>query len=108
MSESKSPQQLQEENSLLDKKLKQAEKDLESAMNLNAELQDKLEATKSSSNTKKPMVKINNQNYAIVYSKAMVPVNGEMIVKTAEQIAADKELCKSLISIGSKILKAIK
>lgn len=75
MSAPNTPEQILEENKKLQEKLKQSEKDLESAMNLNAELQDKLEATKATSNAKKPTVKINNQNYAIVYSKAMVPVN---------------------------------
>lgn len=107
MKDSKSPEQLQEENSKLEEKLKQAEKDLESAMNLNAELQDKLEAAKTNSNTKNPTVEINNQNYQIVYSKVMVPVSGKMVVKTAEQIAADKELCQNLIGIGSQIFKKI-
>lgn len=108
MASEKTQEELQKENTQLSEAIKKSEEDLKAAMELNAELQSKLEATKAAGKSKNPTVKIDKQNYEIAYAKAMVPVNGKMIVMTSEQIAADKELCKSLIESGSKILKAIK
>lgn len=111
MSETKSLEQLQDDNKKLQDALRKSEasakKDLEAAMKMNAELQEKLEATKNAGGSKHPVVKVDGKDYQIVYPAALVNVEGKLEKKTAEQIAGDKKLCTELIEAGSKILKLI-
>lgn len=107
MTETKTVEQLQEEAAAAKKEAAAAKKDFEEAMKLNEELQNKLEAS-SASGSKKPVVKIDKVSYEVAYPSALVPVEGKLEKKTAEQIAANKELCKKLIESGSKILKLVK
>jgi hypothetical protein len=106
---SNNPEKIIEENEnlkqALQKQKDEAEKQLAEAMQLNKELQEKLQETNKHRKGEKKVFKFSGKNYELPYHQINIPGKGVM---TQEQVLADKELIKELIESGSKFFTEVK
>lgn len=93
----------QAKNEALTKALTEHKSEIEQALAINTDLQNRLKIAKSEAPAKGPVVKVEGKTYEIM-TKA-VHYKGKVI--TAADLAANEAVAKELVKLKSKILRAV-